>query len=199
VALAKVRDATLCLINRERARRGLREVTSDRRLRRAATRHARDMVAKGYFAHGTFTERIAATGYPLGRNLVVGENMASGTGRLASPSTVVREWMRSAPHRRNILLRRYRAVGVGVVRGSPGRRTGASATYVADFGSFAQPAPPGPPPPPGSPPPPPPPPPPPGRGPFCAAVAWPASSALVRQLGVDTLVLGRGLVALTGC
>ncbi|MGH2948462.1 MAG: CAP domain-containing protein, partial [Solirubrobacteraceae bacterium] len=45
------RAAVLCLVNRERTQHGLGPLERDRRLARAARRHARDMVRHGYFAH----------------------------------------------------------------------------------------------------------------------------------------------------
>jgi uncharacterized protein YkwD len=198
VAVSKVSQATLCLINRERARHGLTALVRDARLRRAAARHARDMVRKGYFAHGTFTDRIADAGYPIGTRFLVGENLAWATGRLAAAKHVVRAWMRSPGHRHNILFPAYRAAGIGLVRGAPGHGGNGSATYVADFGSFAEAS--GPPSPPPQPPQPPQPPPqpPPGRGPFCelTALARPAGAI---QTDLDVITLGRGLVGVSGC
>ena len=64
--------ATLCLLNQERASRGLRKLRSDARLRRAADRHAGDMVARRYFAHesksgASFVTRIKRTGWTRSR------------------------------------------------------------------------------------------------------------------------------------
>src|SRR5688572_3897499 len=53
--LKQARAATLCLINAQRARHGLRSVHSQTRLRKAATRHSRNMVAKGFFDHSSPT------------------------------------------------------------------------------------------------------------------------------------------------
>src|SRR5688572_30804810 len=67
-SLERVGEATLCLINAERARRGRRPLRSNAKLARAALRHARDMVAHSYFAHvsrdgSEFGDRIRAAGY----------------------------------------------------------------------------------------------------------------------------------------
>ena len=45
------RVAVGCLVNKARARAGLRGFAWNRALARAATRHARDMARRGYFAH----------------------------------------------------------------------------------------------------------------------------------------------------
>jgi uncharacterized protein YkwD len=50
---------------------------------------------------------------------------------------MVRAWMRSPSHRRNILGRKFADVGIAVLRGSPGRRKPGSITYVSDFGGFS--------------------------------------------------------------
>jgi uncharacterized protein YkwD len=43
-------------------------------------------------------------------------------------------WMHSPPHRRVILTKRFRDVGIAVVSGAPKQVEGPAATYVADFG-----------------------------------------------------------------
>lgn len=135
---AGVRHATLCLLNRVRAAHGLRRLRADRRLAKAAVGHSRDMVRHRYFAHESrsgapFTARIARTGWTRSRHrYVLGENIGWGSGDLATPRAMVRGWMLSAPHRANILDRRYRAVGVGVAFGIP--VGGSGATYSTDFG-----------------------------------------------------------------
>jgi uncharacterized protein YkwD len=130
--------ATLCLINRERASRGLRKLRSDARLRRAADRHAGDMVARRYFAHNSksgasFVTRIKRTGWTRSRRSYrVGENLGYGSGSLATPRSMVRGWMHSAGHRANILDRGFRLIGIGIASGSPTGDGGT--TYATDFG-----------------------------------------------------------------
>ena len=133
--------ATLCLVNRERRRRGLRALRSDRRLALAARRHAGDMVRHSYFAHDSrngarFTSRIARAGYLRGvASWRAGENIAWGAGSRSTPRRVVRAWMNSPGHRANILNGGFRDLGVGVVAGAPvARRYDVGATYVHDFG-----------------------------------------------------------------
>src|SRR4051812_6897632 len=65
---SKIRSATLCLLNVERRKHGLRALKSNSKLRRAGQRHTRDMVRKDYFAHVSqngvdFDQRIRASGY----------------------------------------------------------------------------------------------------------------------------------------
>lgn len=133
-------EAVVCEVNRVRADRGLGALTEDRRLRRAAVAHARDMVSRRYFAHVTpegkgLSDRLRASGYISGRVAWhVGEGLAWGRGERSTPSATVAAWMRSAPHRR-IVLGPFLEIGIGVARGVPfgGRGT----TYAADFGRLS--------------------------------------------------------------
>jgi uncharacterized protein YkwD len=135
---AKVRNATRCLINRRRAGHGLKALRGNQRLRVAAQRHTRHMVRRNRFSHtgaggSTPLERVRSTGYLRGSNAAIGENIAWGEGKRARPKAIVRAWMDSSGHRRIILERRFRHLGIGVRRGSP-FKGGGGATYTADFG-----------------------------------------------------------------
>jgi uncharacterized protein YkwD len=137
---ATLQKATVCLMNRERRKRGRRGLRADRRLQRAAYRHARDMVARAYFSHvsrggRTPAQRVSRTGYIRGGSWRVGENIAWGAGSRGTPRAIVNSWMRSPGHRRNVLNPRFRAVGVGAARGAPGWPGGRRATYVANYGN----------------------------------------------------------------
>jgi uncharacterized protein YkwD len=129
---------TLCLLNQERASRGLRKLRADAKLRKAADTHADDMVAKHYFAHesksgATFVTRIKRTGWHRSRrSWTVGENIGYGCDSLATPRSMVAGWMKSSGHRSNILARQFRMIGVGVASGAP--TGGSGATYATDFG-----------------------------------------------------------------
>ncbi|HMJ02318.1 MAG TPA: CAP domain-containing protein [Conexibacter sp.] len=132
------RNATLCLLNRVRARHGLPPLRMNPKLSRAARKHSRDMVRRRYFAHDSLDgrspfERMRATRYvPRGASWVLGENLGWGSGSLAEPKALLRAWMRSPGHRRNILDGRFRDIGIGIVRGAP--VGGHGATYTTDFG-----------------------------------------------------------------
>ena len=136
-----VRNATLCLINAERRRRGLRALRHNRRLATAASRHARDMARHHYFSHDSrngsdFVERIRRAGYlrQSSGGWSLGENLAWGSGSLASPRAIVNAWMRSPGHRRNILTRRFTDAGIAFVRDAPVDGMDRAATYVAELG-----------------------------------------------------------------
>jgi uncharacterized protein YkwD len=132
-------QAALTALNDARAAHGVPALRADARLARAARRHSRDMVRRRYFDHvtpggATLSTRVKRSGWTRGRrSWALGEDLAWGTGGLAKPEAVVAAWMDSPPHRRNVLSRRFRVVGVGIAPGTPFGATGA--TFTADFGS----------------------------------------------------------------
>jgi uncharacterized protein YkwD len=138
--LAVVREAVLCLHNRERAARGLPLLRENAKLRRAAEGHSADMVAAHYFAHESLSgadmaARILGTGYARGQGWSLGENIAWGTGNLGTAAEIQRAWMDSPGHRANILRRQFREIGIGIAVGAPVDAGGLEgATYTADFG-----------------------------------------------------------------
>jgi uncharacterized protein YkwD len=137
--LGRVRAAILCLHNQIRAENGLPVLRENKRLRRAALGHSRNMVAKQFFAHTTpkgvtMVDRILKTRYVReDQGWALGENLAWGTGSYATPRGAVQAWMESPGHRDNVLKRSYREMGVGVVLGVP-VSDAAGATYTVDFG-----------------------------------------------------------------
>jgi uncharacterized protein YkwD len=133
-SISQHRAAVLCLVNAQRARRGLPPLRASRLLTTAAQRHSRDMVLRGFFAHespsgATVRDRIARTGYLHGR-WSLGENI----GWMTAPSAagIVQAWMDSPGHRAMILHRAFQEAGVGVAAGVPAG--GGGATYTMDFG-----------------------------------------------------------------
>jgi len=101
------------------------------------------MASEDYFEHvgprgQTPLARMRSVGYISSSRVgyEVGENIAWGTLRLASPRAIVAAWMASPGHRANILDPRYRETGIGVcahppsalAHGQPG------AIYTQDFG-----------------------------------------------------------------
>jgi uncharacterized protein YkwD len=139
---AALRTATLCLMNAERAAHGLAPLGAQPELARAAAGYARAMVHGRFFDHtspggSTMLERIRATSYLRHVGAwSVGENLAWGSGRMATPRATVNAWMRSAGHRANLLDAHFTDVGIGIARGAPVRlrRGERGGTYVTDFG-----------------------------------------------------------------
>lgn len=138
----KLVGATLCLLNAERAARGLAPLRQERRLARAAERHAGDMARNRYFAHdsldgSTFLDRIRSAGYlRRARSWAAGENIAWGSGSRSTPRSIMRAWMGSDGHRANILSAAFRDIGIGVSPGAPVVGVGGpAAIYATDFGA----------------------------------------------------------------
>ena len=135
---AQLQRSLLCLTNAERRRHGLSQMRWNRALTGVARAHARDMVARHYFAHverggRDQMDRIAASRYKPARGCwTAGENLLLSTGA-ASPAQLLRAWMQSPAHRATILTRGWSDFGLGVVRESPeGDRKGL--TLVALYG-----------------------------------------------------------------
>jgi uncharacterized protein YkwD len=138
--LGTIAVATLCLLNAERADRGLATLKPHRSLERAALVHGSDMIEHTYFSHdgrngSRPAQRIRAAGYLASDGAWrIGENLAWGTGDLATPRSIMSAWMASSGHRANILQPAYREIGISVLPGNPASRDGAGATFVTEFG-----------------------------------------------------------------
>lgn len=136
------RKATLCLLNSERRKRHLRRLSHDRDLALAGKRHARDMVKRQYFSHDApsgqdFVARIMKTDYvPARAAWRLGENLAWGDNDKSTPRAIVRAWMRSPGHRRNILTPAFREIGIAIVVGAPVEGVTRAATYATEFGAI---------------------------------------------------------------
>lgn len=129
--LPRVRAALLARVNRERAAAGLSPVRAEPLLDEAALRHARDMLARSYYAHDApegarALERAKAAGY---RPRFVGENIARGQ---YSPEEVMDGWMSSEIHREHILGNLFTEVGSAVTIGKNGN--GYQVLWVQCFG-----------------------------------------------------------------
>ncbi len=136
---SKAAKVTLCLLNKQRRSRGMHALHGDRNQAKAASKHNRAMLRTNCFDHlcpgeRDLVGRIASAGYlPCSCTWGVGENIAWGSGGLASPKSIVKGWMDSPPHRANILNRHFDEIGVAITRGAPGQGRQA-ATYTTDFG-----------------------------------------------------------------
>jgi uncharacterized protein YkwD len=121
--------SVLAEMNRVRAEHGLAPLRFDSTLQRAARAHTRSMVARNLFSHGDFAERMRRFGV---RGPAMAENLAWGSGAAASPRALVRMWLSSPPHRRNLLRAGFRRVGVGAMMGTFAGASGAR-VVTADF------------------------------------------------------------------
>lgn len=138
--LAQSSDAVLCLINAERARRGLRVLRVAAPLTKAALAHSSDMVARDYFSHvspdgKTVRQRVLKAGYRRVTDCVVDEALALGVQDRSTPRELVRMLMTSGVHRGILLSRRNRNVGVGLALGAPTLGVPGGATLTLDFTS----------------------------------------------------------------
>jgi uncharacterized protein YkwD len=121
--------ALLTEMNRVRAAHGARALRIDTRLERAARAHSRDMLRRGYFAHGDFGRRLAGVG---ARGPIVGENLGWGVGSRGTAQAIVAAWLASPSHRANLLRRGFTRVGLGHVIGTFAGR-GGTTVVTADF------------------------------------------------------------------
>ncbi len=136
-------QATLCLLNNERAARGMSPLSLATGLTQPSQAYSARMVSEHFFAHvspdgGSLTDRLVAARY-IDRNgdWTVGENIAWGQGPLSTPRSITAAWMNSPGHRANILTAGYEQIGVGIVLGTPSDSSW-GATYTTDFGVVAR-------------------------------------------------------------
>jgi uncharacterized protein YkwD len=138
LSVEELRKAVVCLINKARAqRRHLGSLSRSRALRKAAQRHTQVIIRTGCFAHRCpgepgLEDRIRDAGYlDRARNWGYGES----TGCAESPAAMVKNWLEISFHRRNLLDRDFREVGIGTAHGGPSRRCEEGfATFTAVFG-----------------------------------------------------------------
>lgn len=124
-----MRIAVMCLINQQRAWRGLPMLSESNQLDASAQLWTNSMVVNNVFTHGTdFWNRISHVGYDWSN---VGENIATG---FATPRDVVTAWMASPDHCRNILDPNYANVGTGVNVNPVASVANGPATWTQDFG-----------------------------------------------------------------
>ena len=102
------------LVNVERTKAGLKELTYDWELSRVARIKSQDMKDNKYFSHtsptyGSLFDMMKSFGI---RYRSAGENIARGQ---ATPQAVVNAWMNSSGHRANILNSSFTHIGVGYV------------------------------------------------------------------------------------
>jgi uncharacterized protein YkwD len=124
-------SAIVEFVNAERKRAGLKALSGDDRLAKAAQLHANQIATAGRLEHTLpraryprMQDRLAATGYKW---RAIGENLAAGQ---SSAAQAVSGWMSSPPHRANILNTTFTETGGAVAFDRKGR-----AYYVQVFGT----------------------------------------------------------------
>src|SRR4051794_23247542 len=130
-------------INTVRSSYGLKPLALSSKLTSAAAAHTREMGADGYFEHESFDStpfwKRVARWYPSRgwRSWSVGENLAYSSPDISADSAV-EMWMNSSPHRKNMLSRSWREIGISAIHfdAAPGAYNGAAVTIVTtDFGT----------------------------------------------------------------
>ncbi len=125
VTLTKPEKKLMTLVNHVRVKHHLHKLTMTPSLERAARAHSRQMVRLGYFSHSS------ASGESLGARLIrfgytstgctrwtVGENIAYGYQASATPHAIFMAWWHSPAHRRVLLTKRFRNLGIGRAKGT---------------------------------------------------------------------------------
>ena len=107
------------LVNVERSKRGLSELSFNTQLSNVATIKSQDMINKNYFDH---TSPTYGSPFDMMKQFNIsyrtaGENIAKGQ---TSPAQVVNSWMNSSGHRANILNANFTDIGIGVAKSSNG-------------------------------------------------------------------------------
>ena len=106
-------DQVLAAVNKARAGAGCAALTVNAKLEAAARGHAKAMATQNFFGHASkngakFSSRIKAQGYRYSR---VAENIAAGQ---SSAAAVMKDWLASAGHRKNILDCALRETGIAL-------------------------------------------------------------------------------------
>lgn len=109
-------EQLLAAVNTKREAAGLAALRFNDSLAAAAAEKAKDMFAKGYWAHQAPDGKspwdfVTASGY---RYAIAGENLAK---NFSTSSAVVDAWMASQTHRENILKPQYKDIGFAIVNG----------------------------------------------------------------------------------
>ncbi len=117
VGRRQLRRSVRCLLNEERAVRGLGALARVESLQNAAQRHSKVMAATDCLAHRCAGEpdleaRVRKAGYFEGAQTW---QYAENTGCGSTAAAMVSNWMDSGFHRVNILERKFGDLGVGVV------------------------------------------------------------------------------------
>lgn len=132
----------LAEINALRRKHGLVALRANASLRAAADAHSSSMAARGFFTHesadGTaFWKRVRRYYGDDGRAYwSVGENLLWSSPDVDA-AEALRMWLKSPPHRKNLLTARWREIGLSAVHvdSAPGVYRNAPVTIVtADFG-----------------------------------------------------------------
>jgi uncharacterized protein YkwD len=135
--LSRYEQSLLHAVNTVRTKAGRGRLTVSPGLTEAAELHTARMIQRGFFDHEApgekaFWHRIEefypSAGYDY---WAVGENLAYGSPAL-DPIEALHEWLRSPGHRRSLLSREWREVGLAAVHveSAPGEYEGEPTTVI---------------------------------------------------------------------
>jgi uncharacterized protein YkwD len=121
--VSSLEQKTIDAVNRERKRAGLQALSVSPALTRVAQAHSDYQARTGVSAHqgeggSAPADRARAGGIEWS---ILGENVAMNFGYDDPVAVAVQGWMKSAPHRHNILNPEFELTGVGVSSGRDGK------------------------------------------------------------------------------
>jgi uncharacterized protein YkwD len=112
-------ESVACLIDRQRKEAGAKELAAVPSLTSVAEKHTDVMIRKDCLQHrcqgeDSLEDRIVRSGYPIAGGRYA---FAEVTGCASTPRGMVQSWMDSRPHRKRLLGKAYRHIGVGPAKG----------------------------------------------------------------------------------
>lgn len=140
IGIGKAERAVRCLVNNRRAKANRKTLKNRKQLANAADRHSRFMRDNHCFAHTCDKEaplatRLRSSQYlPCGCSYGYGEAISWSRATSATPRKTVNGWMKSDIHRKIIMNRKFREIGIGIVWGSPFDAADDAAIFTADLG-----------------------------------------------------------------
>jgi uncharacterized protein YkwD len=130
-------QAMRCMTNFARQKAGLHKFGNAADLDRSAGEKNRDIIRCDDFSHyacgRNFTFWMKRSGYLAARCWRAGENIAWGSGDLATVRSIFTAWVHSPPHLENI-LGHYSQIGIALEVGRL-QRSGSAHVWTQDFGS----------------------------------------------------------------
>lgn len=131
---SNLEDETFYYVNGYRNSRGLIELKSHPGLKRLAEEHSLAMLQRGEMEHFDFEKRAAYANkkYQLP---AISENLHQYWSDNPSAEKIVRQWIESAPHRKN-MEGSYNYAGVGIAR--KGNQTFSTLLMARGYSTFAE-------------------------------------------------------------
>ena len=119
--LDQLEGSVVCLVNKKRHSLARKRLDRNGHLDRAAASHTRTMVEEDCFDHQcpgepSLARRVRMSGYLRGADRW---HFGESFGCALTPKGMVNAWLQVRFHRRNLLKREYRDIGVGAGRGAP--------------------------------------------------------------------------------